>query len=85
MTGGSATFLNHFNSSFHRGDVLASSSHIDPGCSDLVANQRSHRFELRIKQKLCDPKTSLKIVDINVFENVNHESSISGSSSSKLL
>ena len=72
MTGDSATFLHHFNSSFHRCDVLAGSSHIDPGCSDLVANQRSHCVELGIKQKLCYPKLVLKIVDINVLENVNH-------------
>ena len=72
MTGGSATFLRHTNPLFHRCDVLIGSTHIDPWCFNLVANQRTKCFELWINQKLCDPKTSLEIVDINVLENVNH-------------
>ena len=48
MMGGSATFLHHSNPSFHRRDVLVGSTHINPWCSDLVANHGSHRFELWI-------------------------------------
>jgi hypothetical protein len=63
VAGGLVTLLCHTNPSFHWPDVLISSTHIDPWCSNHVAQQRTKHFKLGINQNLCDPKTLLEIVD----------------------